>query len=65
MGFVDWRSGVWLLALGLLGLLLPIFYDFSTPAGEWVMPVWPFYVLATLGAVLTGIGVYNKLKRRK
>ncbi|HUT98787.1 MAG TPA: hypothetical protein VM054_06905 [bacterium] len=65
MGFVDWRSGVWFLALGLLGLLLPIFNGFEPPVGGWVTPVWSFLVLVIIGAALTGIGVYNKLKSRK
>jgi hypothetical protein len=63
MGFVDWRSGVWLLALGLLGLLLPLFGGYESPAGG-TAAVWPFFVLVALGAVLTGVGVYNKLKKR-
>jgi flagellar motor component MotA len=65
MGFVDWRSGVWLFLLGLVGVLLPTFGGYATPVGGWGMPVWPFYVLMVVGAALTGIGVYNKLKSRK
>jgi membrane-bound metal-dependent hydrolase YbcI (DUF457 family) len=64
MGFIDWRSGTWLLALGLLGLLLPVFVGFVPPTGG-VAPVWPFLTLVVLGAALTGIGVYNRLKSRR
>jgi len=63
MGFIDWRGGTWLLALGLLGLLLPVF-GFEPTAGG-VAPVWPFVALVILGAALTGIGVYNRLKSRR
>ncbi|OGD72279.1 MAG: hypothetical protein A2Y64_06835 [Candidatus Coatesbacteria bacterium RBG_13_66_14] len=65
MGFIDWRSGVWLLTLGLLGLLLPVFGGLESSAVGWVTPAWPFFALVTLGAALTGIGVYNRLKGRR
>ncbi len=64
MGFIDWRGGAWLLALGLLGLLLPVFGGVE-PATVGTAAVWPFIALVTLGAALTGIGVFNRLKGRR
>jgi len=58
MGFFNWRMGVWFLVIGLVGVLLPNFLEY-TP-----LPVWPFYVLLVVGAGLTGIGIYNSLKKR-
>ncbi|MCK4593862.1 hypothetical protein KAU45_05120 [bacterium] len=58
IGFLDWRTGAWLLVLGLLGLLLPTFGQ-DTP-----LPMWPFYVLLAIGVIVTGIGIYHALKRR-
>jgi peptidoglycan/LPS O-acetylase OafA/YrhL len=65
MGFVDWRIGAWLFLLGLLGVLLPTLPEYTPPGGAPATPLWPFYVLLAVGAVVTGIGVHNALKKRK
>ncbi|HDR06923.1 MAG TPA: hypothetical protein ENN88_04745 [Candidatus Coatesbacteria bacterium] len=61
MGLIDWRTGIFLLALGALGLLLPGIEGFA-PA-RWDLPAWPFWVLLTAGAALTALGLYNKFKK--
>lgn len=59
MGFFNWRMGIWFLVLGLLGVLLPNFLE-SAP-----LPAWPFYVLLTIGVIVTGIGIHGAWKNRR
>lgn len=59
IGFFDWRTGAWLLVLGLLGLLLPTFGQYTT------LPAWLFYVLLAIGIIVTGISIREAWKNRR
>ena len=64
MRFLNWKTGLWFLLIGLIGTLLPSFTGYSLSFGGFFLPDWLFYVFLGIGAVITIIGVVVAAKNR-
>ncbi len=64
MRFLNWKTGLWFLIVGLIGTLMPMFSDYGLSIGGLLLPGWLFYIFLGIGAVIVIIGIVVAAKNK-